>query len=126
MIIAARATGHSQEIRMKTALTRTLAAALAFSLMAFASIGHADVMEEEPSALAMTTDAVFVRPAMLGITLVGSAVYVVSLPFSLLGGNAAEAGETLVLKPAETTFIRCLGCTRPGRKSEAVTSDNSQ
>ncbi|PAV24817.1 hypothetical protein [Tamilnaduibacter salinus] len=111
---------------MKTSLTRTLAAALAFSLMAFSSIGHADVAEEEPSALAMTTDALFVRPAMFGVTLVGGAVYVVSLPFSLLGGNAEEAAETLFLKPAETTFIRCLGCTRPGRKGEAVSSDGSQ
>ena len=47
------------------------------------------------------------------------------LPFSLLGGNADEAGEVLVMGPAKATFVRCLGCTRTGRKSETVEqSDN--
>lgn len=93
---------------------------LAICLLAFSSAGHAQAIDEEPSALAMTGDALLVRPALLAITVVGSAVYIVSLPFSLLGGNAAEAGETLVMGPAKATFIRCLGCTRVGRKPETV------
>jgi len=47
-------------------------------------------------------------------------VYLVSLPFSLLGGNAEEAGEVLVMGPARATFVRCLGCARTGRKEEPV------
>lgn len=74
------------------------------------------VVVEKPSALAMTGDLVIARPALLAMTVVGTAVFLVSLPFSLLGGNAGEAGKTLVLGPAESTFVRCLGCTRPGYK----------
>ena len=94
--------------------------ALAVCMLAFSSAGHAQAIDEEPSALAMTGDALFARPALFAITVVGSVVYVVSLPFSLMGGNAAEAGETLVMGPAKATFVRCLGCTRVGRKPETV------
>jgi len=74
------------------------------------------VVLEKPTALAMTGDAIFARPVLFVMTAVGSVLYLVSLPFSLAGGNAAEAGEVLVLKPAQTTFIRCLGCKNPGYK----------
>ncbi|WVM90481.1 multidrug transporter [Halopseudomonas pachastrellae] len=38
----------------------------------------------------------------------------VSLPFSAMGGNVGEAGHELVFRPAEETFVRCLGCSRAG------------
>lgn len=111
---------------MSGKISHILITAVAVCLLAFSSVGHARAIDEEPSALAMTGDALFARPVLFATTLVGSAVYVVSLPFSLLGGNAEEAGETLVLGPAKATFIRCLGCTRVGRKPETVeqASDN--
>ena len=93
---------------------------MAACLLAFSSVGHARAVDESPTALAMTGDAIFVRPVLLATTIVGSAVYLVSLPFSLLGGNADEAGEVLVMGPAKATFVRCLGCTRVGRKPETV------
>jgi hypothetical protein len=68
----------------------------------------------------MTGDLLVGRPLLLGATIVGTAVYLVTLPFSLAGGNATEAGKTLVLGPAKSTFIRCLGCTRSGYKQEVV------
>ena len=101
-------------------LTRILTTTLAACLLAFSSVGHANTVEETPSALAMTGDALLIRPALLATTVVGTAVYIVSLPFSLLGGNAGEAGETLVVEPAKATFVRCLGCTRSGRKDDTV------
>ncbi|WP_148864613.1 hypothetical protein [Marinobacter fonticola] len=108
---------------MISRISRAITMTLALSLMAFASIGHANTLEEEPSALAMTGDALIARPLLLVTTVVGSAVYLVSLPFSLLGGNAAEAGETLVVGPAKATFVRCLGCTTSGRKPEAIAQE---
>lgn len=101
-------------------LTRILITTLAVCMMAFSSAGHANTVEETPSALAMTGDALLVRPALFATTVVGTAVYIISLPFSLLGGNAAEAGETLVVDPAKATFVRCLGCTKTGRKDDTV------
>lgn len=72
----------------------------------------ANVVKEEPTALAMIADVVLVRPVMLAITAIGSVFFVVSLPFSLIGGNARDAADTLVVQPANNTFVRCLGCTR--------------
>ena len=57
----------------------------------------------------MAVDLVFIRPLGLAGTVAGSAVYVVSLPFTLLGGNAGEAGKKLVVEPAAYTFTRPLG-----------------
>ena len=105
-------------------ISRTLVVAVAACLLAFASLGHARAVDESPSALAMTTDAVILRPVLLATTIVGTAVYLVSLPFSALGGNAGEAGEVLVVGPAKATFVRCLGCTRTGRKPETVGQSN--
>lgn len=105
---------------MTRKISRTLVATVAACLLAFSSVGHARAIDESPTALAMTGDAIFVRPVLLATTIVGSAVYLVSLPFSLLGGNADEAGEVLVMGPAKATFVRCLGCTRVGRKPETV------
>lgn len=83
-------------------------------------IGYSQAIEEDPSALAMAGDLVIARPLLLTGTVLGAVFYVASLPFSLAGGNAAEAGQTLVVGPAMSTFVRCLGCTRSGYKKEVV------
>ena len=108
---------------MTRKISRTLMATMAACLLAFSSLGHAQAIDETPSALAMAGDALFVRPVLLATTLVGGAIYLVSLPFSALGGNAAEAGEVLVVGPAKATFVRCLGCSRTGRKQDTVETD---
>jgi len=62
-----------------------------------------------PTAGEMLADTVMVRPPMFLATLVGVATFIVTLPFSALGGNIDEAGKVLVLDPAEYTFLRPLG-----------------
>jgi len=47
---------------------------------------------------------------LLAATGVGTGMFLVSLPFSALGGNVEEAANTLVIRPAWQTFVRCLGC----------------
>ncbi len=84
------------------------------------------VVLEEPTALAMAGDLVVARPVGLAITIVGAAVFLVSLPFSLLGGNTGEAAKTLVVGPAKTTFVRCLGCTQNGYKESLEESEESE
>lgn len=94
-------------------------AVLSLALLLLApQMSYSETINEEPTALAMVGDLVLVRPLLLAVTAVGTAVFVVSLPFSLAGGNSAEAGKTLVVGPAEATFLRCLGCTRSGYKKE--------
>ena len=99
------------------------AAALSVTLLA-PQLSFAQVaVDEEPSALAMVGDALIARPLGLVFTVVGAATYLVTLPFSALGGNAKEAGKVLVVGPAEATFVRCLGCTRSGYKHEVVNEE---
>ena len=65
--------------------------------------------EHESNGAAMAADLVIVRPIGLLATVLGSAVFVVSLPFTLLGGNVEEAAKALVVEPARFTFVRPLG-----------------
>lgn len=100
--------------------TRTSALVVLALLLTMAGPAQAERVEETPSALAMTGDALLARPLLLATTLGGSAIYVVSYPFSYLGGNSGEAAEVLVGGPFRATFSRCLGCTSvttgtPGR-----------
>ncbi|WP_369600787.1 hypothetical protein AAIA72_13250 [Hahella sp. SMD15-11] len=104
---------------IKRSLRRILPLMAALVLV-LPTTGYSEVLEEKPSALAMLGDAVFARPVLLATTVAGAAVYVVSLPFSLAGGNAKEAADTLVTGPAKATFVRCLGCTKVGRKKEVI------
>jgi len=89
-------------------------------VLALPSIGWSATIEEKPSALAMTGDAIFVRPVMIVTTVIGGAIFLVSSPFAALGGNIGESFEQLVGKPFNTAFVRCLGCTMNGRKVSTV------
>ena len=71
-------------------------------------------IDERPNGFAMTGDLLVARPIGLVMTAVGGAAFVISLPFTILAGSVSESAETLVLGPAETTFMRCLGCREPG------------
>ena len=64
---------------------------------------------EQPGAGMMMWDLVAVRPVAIAATLVGSAFYIVSYPFSALGGNTDAASEKLVKEPFRYTFSRPLG-----------------
>jgi len=96
------------------------------SLMVLASLlmltlpmqSQAEEIYENPSAVAMALDGLIVRPITLVATVIGTVIWTVTLPFSLLGGNAGDAAESLIMTPARATFIRCLGCTSSGRKIE--------
>ncbi len=112
---------------MQTLTDKVTRAGLVLSmatLLLFPQMGYTQAVEEDPSALAMAGDLIIARPLLLAATVVGTAFYVVSLPFSLAGGNAGEAGQTLVVGPAKSTFVRCLGCTRSGYKKEVAAYDD--
>jgi hypothetical protein len=73
-----------------------------------------EAIDESPSEWAMAGDLLVARPIGAVLTVGGAAVWLVSLPFTLLAGNASEAAGTLIGGPVETTFMRCLGCRNPG------------
>jgi len=80
-------------------------------ILLFPALSIAEEFEHGPSVGAMVGDIVFARPILFAVTAVGTVLYVVTLPVTLLFGNAEEAGEMLVMAPGEATFVRCLGCT---------------
>lgn len=96
-------------------LATVMAAVLALPMLSYGADGIG-VIEEEPSALAMTTDALFIRPILFVGTVVGGAALILSSPLSLGGGNWLEAADVLFLTPGKNTFVRCLGCKRAGYK----------
>jgi hypothetical protein len=95
------------------AVKRSLALCLA-AVLATPLVWAQGSVDENPNAFAMTGDLLVARPIGAVMTAVGAAAFVVSLPFTALAGSVSEAAETLVLGPAETTFMRCLGCREPG------------
>jgi len=78
-------------------------------LSALAETGKATLEQGHISAEAMSVDLIAARPLGLAATVLGTVVFVISLPFSALGGNSEEAWNTLVVSPAEYTFQRPLG-----------------
>jgi len=89
-----------------------LAVMLATSNLAFVSNAYArdyDMNGEGPSGGAMLADAVFMRLPMTAVTIVGAGLFVVTLPFSALGGNVGVAGTKLVKEPFEYAWVRPLG-----------------
>ncbi len=73
---------------------------------------------EAPKAFSMVGDLVVARPLLIGATAVGAVAFVVSLPFTALGGNVGEAAQALVVEPGREAFVRCLGCTSSGYKQD--------
>lgn len=69
----------------------------------------------ETGGAGMVVDGLVVRPISFVGTVLGTIVFVATLPFSALGGNVGEAADLLIVEPAEFTFTRCLGCW-PERK----------
>ena len=89
---------------------------VALPLCATAS-GNMLGVDNQISAGAMAGDAVLARPLGLASLVIGFGLFVISSPFSALGGNIGDAWGTLVAKPAKFTFVRPLGefDTLPGR-----------
>ena len=79
-----------------------------------------NAVDESPSAGAMVGDLLNARPIGAVMTVGGTAAWLVSLPFTLLAGHAGEAAETLMVGPAEATFMRCLGCRETGYTNKDI------
>src|SRR3990167_1868112 len=73
---------------------------------------------QTPKAFAMIGDLIIARPLLIGATAIGAVAFVVSLPFTALGGNVGEAAQALVVEPGKGAFVRCLGCTASGYNND--------
>jgi len=68
-----------------------------------------DDKEADVPAEAIILDTLLLRPIGLAATVVGTTVFVVSLPFSLLTRRVYKAAQKLVVEPGKYTFTRPLG-----------------
>jgi hypothetical protein len=105
-------------IRVK--LRRVAAATLITCLALPQALWAQGAVDDSPNEFAMVGDLLVARPIGLVMTVGGTAAWLVSLPFTLLAGHAGEAAETLVIGPAEATFMRCLGCRETGYTNKDV------
>ena len=57
----------------------------------------------------VVVDAVVARPFTFALTILGSTLFVVSLPIAATSGSVKKAANALVVAPAKDTFVRPLG-----------------
>src|SRR5688572_22699728 len=92
---------------------RFLAHATAVAALAFCAAAPAsdDPLEPDtaPTAEQMAVDLIVVRPLSLAGTVLGTAIFIVALPFNALTLNFSDPARRLILEPAKYTFVRPLG-----------------
>lgn len=108
---------------------RTIIALVVSCMLLPQTLWAQKAIDESPNEFAMVGDLLVARPLGVVMTIGGAAVWVVSLPFTLLSGHASEAAGTLIGGPVEATFMRCLGCRNPGytgKDSEAISAQKER
>lgn len=74
---------------------------------ALGSVNNANAAVD--NSLEIVGDLAIVRPGCLAVTIVGSAIFVVALPFAAMSGSVRDTADSLVIRPAEATFTRPIG-----------------
>ena len=93
----------------KRSMILLLIAAMIFIPFGTSALAESKALDNNISAEAMAADFFVVRPLGIVASVLGTAVFIVSLPFSALGGNTKTACQKLVKDPAKFTFTRALG-----------------
>jgi hypothetical protein len=60
-------------------------------------------------AAEMVADVIIARPAGIVATVLGTAVFIVALPFAAISGSVEPVAKTLVADPFKFTFTRPVG-----------------
>lgn len=96
---------------MRKSLRLTFAAAVLVTASGLASADeYRETAEDVPSAGAMGFDLLVVRPLGLVATVLGTGLFVLQLPLSLIQGEPpSDPAKKLVVEPAKFTFSRPLG-----------------
>jgi hypothetical protein len=92
----------------KSIVLFTIAALLVIPLCTEA-LAWERTMNDPPDGAAMAADFILLRPVGIIGIVTGYTLFVLSSPFSALGGNIQTAWEQMVVAPAKFTFARPLG-----------------
>lgn len=90
---------------MKTKLFATVLCVLALLLSTITPASAAG----DTAATSVAVDVVVARPVSLAMTIIGSALFLVSLPVAIPAQSVEKVAHTLVVTPAKDTFTRPLG-----------------
>ena len=84
---------------------------VSFLVIPFGSsaLAKSATISPERNAGAMLVDGVVVRPLQFSSLVIGTVSFVLSIPWSALGGNLGEAYSKMMVEPARLTFKRPLG-----------------
>lgn len=93
----------------KRSMILVLIAAMIFIPFGTFALAQSKDIDNQITAEAMAADLFVIRPLGIVASVVGTAIFIVSLPFSALGGNTKIACQKLVEDPAKFTFKRPLG-----------------
>ncbi len=88
-----------------------VSAVAAVCMILTASLARAEQYATDipPTAEAMAGDVIFVRPLSLAATILGTATFIVALPFTIPSGSVGSSAKVLIGEPAQYTFTRPLG-----------------
>jgi hypothetical protein len=75
---------------------------------------------KNPSTAKVATDALIGRPVGVVATVLGTTLFLVTLPTSIGTGTARQTGQKLVVAPARWTFGRPLGQPDPRDEEKGV------
>lgn len=102
--------------------TRLICLLLILSLIAVTNLAYADgdsdariigtaedVYDVRPTGEGMFADLVFLRTVGIAGMIVGTAVFIASLPFTLPTNSVKKAAKKLIVAPTKFTFSRPLG-----------------
>jgi hypothetical protein len=88
---------------MKTKLITALCALAMLSMSANTASAASD------DDLKVAADTLVVRPVCFAATIIGSGLFVISLPIAALSHSVKKTAHVLVVRPARATFTRRLG-----------------
>lgn len=88
----------------------TLLLSVAAPALANGGSGDPRYTIQNPPAYAMLGDLLIARPLLLAATVIGTGAFVVSLPFTALGGGVGDAGNEVVnfFRTPQSVFFRLL------------------
>lgn len=72
-------------------------------------------MAPEPQATVVILDGLVGRPLGLAATVVGTATFLATLPFSIPTGDVGRAAQGMIVEPGAWTFTRPMGKDDPKR-----------
>ena len=96
-------------LRKQTLILLIIAALVAVPFGTTALAQDTFTETEETTGAKMAADLLLMRPAGIAATLVGSVIFVVALPFTLISGDTQHSLDKLIKEPGKYIFDRPLG-----------------